>query len=166
MSQLNTIFNLDKVLKSNRDLNIKESGILNIKYSGTVSSDESSALMTGLITREGDYVLIQLIVKLTINNECSRCLKTSTYDNEFTIEEKLYIKKENDYDIDFKDEKIDVHPIVSEKIIDNLSLITLCKKDCSGLCVICGKEQNTSVCKHEEKNLKESPFSSLSELDL
>ena len=38
MSQLNTIFSLDKVLNTNTDLNIEEKGTLNIKYSGTVSS--------------------------------------------------------------------------------------------------------------------------------
>jgi len=37
MSQLNTIFNLDKVLNTNSDLNIDEKGLLNIKYSGTAS---------------------------------------------------------------------------------------------------------------------------------
>ena len=39
MPQLNTIFSLEKVLKTNSDLNVEESGILNIKYSGTESSD-------------------------------------------------------------------------------------------------------------------------------
>ena len=41
-----------------------------------------------------------------------------------------------------------------------------CKKDCKGLCYTCGKDQNEYKCTHKEKNLKESPFSSLSELDL
>jgi len=166
MSQLNTIFSLDKVLNTNTDLNIEEKGILDIKYSGTVASTESDATMTGLVTRDGDYVLIELIINFEINSECSRCLKTSKQEKEVYIDEKLYIKKDNDYDINFKEENIDIQPIISEKIIDSISLITLCMKDCNGLCVVCGKEQNSSVCKHIEKNLKESPFSSLSELDL
>jgi uncharacterized protein len=166
MSQLNTIFSLDKVLNTNSDLNIEEKGTLNIKYSGTVSSKESDAIMTGLVTRDGDYVSIELMVKFQINSECSRCLKISKQEKEAYIDEKLYIKKDNDFDINFKDENIDLQPIISEKIIDNISLITLCMKDCNGLCVVCGKEQNSSVCQHREKNLKESPFSSLSELDL
>ena len=166
MSQLNTIFSLDKVLNTNTDLNIEEKGTLNIKYSGTVSSKESDAIMTGLVTRDGDYVSIELMVKFQINSECSRCLKISKQEKEAYIDEKLYIKKDNDFDINFKDENIDLQPIISEKIIDNISLITLCMKDCNGLCIVCGKEQNSSVCQHREKNLKESPFSSLSELDL
>jgi uncharacterized protein len=106
------------------------------------------------------------MVKFQINSECSRCLKISKQEKEAYIDEKLYIKKDNDFEINFKDENIDLQPIISEKIIDNISLITLCMKDCNGLCVVCGKEQNSSVCQHREKNLKESPFSSLSELDL
>ncbi|MDA7850604.1 YceD family protein [Acidimicrobiaceae bacterium] len=166
MSQLNTIFNLDKVLNTNSDLNIDEKGLLNIKYSGTASSNNSNALMTGFITRDGDYVLIELSIYFTVDSECSRCLKISTKDKNTVIKEKIYLKSENDYDIDFKGESIDVQPIISEKIIDSMSLINLCKIDCNGLCVVCGVEQNSTVCKHEEKNLKESPFSSLSELDL
>jgi uncharacterized metal-binding protein YceD (DUF177 family) len=122
--------------------------------------------MTGLVTRDGDYVSIELMVKFQINSECSRCLKISKQEKEAYIDEKLYIKKDNDFEINFKDENIDLQPIISEKIIDNISLITLCMKDCNVLCVVCGKEQNSSVCQHREKNLKESPFSSLSELDL
>ena len=166
MSQLNTILNLDKVLNTNSDLNIDEKGLLNIKYSGTASSNNSNALMTGFITRDGDYVLIELSIYFTVDSECSRCLKISTKDKNTVIKEKIYLKSENDYDIDFKEESIDVQPIISEKIIDSMSLINLCKIDCNGLCVVCGVEQNSTVCKHEEKNLKESPFSSLSELDL
>ena len=138
MSQLNTIFNLDKVLNTNSDLNIDEKGLLNIKYSGTASSNNSNALMTGFITRDGDYVLIELSIYFTVDSECSRCLKISTKDKNTVIKEKIYLKSENDYDIDFKEESIDVQPIISEKIIDSMSLINLCKIDCNGLCVVCG----------------------------
>ena len=120
MSQLNTIFSLDKVLNTNSDLNIEEKGTLNIKYSGTVSSKESDAIMTGLVTRDGDYVSIELMVKFQINSECSRCLKISKQEKEAYIDEKLYIKKDNDFDINFKDENIDLQPIISEKIIDKV----------------------------------------------
>jgi len=137
MSKLNTVFNLDKVINTNSDLTINEEGLLNIKYSGTTASDESNSQLKGLITRDGDYLHIKLEVKFSLNNECSRCLKiTKSY------------------------------PILSEKVIDSISLVTLCSSECLGLCSICGKDQNLNKCSHEEKNLKESPFSSLSELDL
>ena len=166
MSKLNTIFNLDKVLNTNSDLNISEVGTLNIKYSGTTASDESSAKMKGLITRDNDYLHLQLEVKFLSNNECSRCLKITHKEESVEIIEKLYLNNQNEYDIDFNDDSIDIYPILSEKIIDNISLVTLCSSDCPGLCSICGKEQNLNKCFHEEKNLKESPFSSLSQLDL
>ncbi len=166
MSAIKTTFNLDKVLNTNSDLLIEESGVLNIKYSGTVAASESGAIMTGLITRDSDYLLMDLTIKFMSQTECSRCLNVTTNDEVTIIKEKFYIKDENEYDIDFKNEVIDIYPIISEKIIDGISLISLCKEDCAGLCVLCGKEQNTNKCKHEEKNLKESPFSSLSELDL
>ena len=70
MSQLNTIFNLDKVLNTNSDLTIEEKGFLNIKYSGTASSNDSNALMTRFITREGEYALIELNIFFTVDCEC------------------------------------------------------------------------------------------------
>ena len=51
-------------------------------------------------------------------------------------------------------------------IISKMEFTNICKKDCKGLCSLCGKNQNKYVCSHDEKNIKESPFSSLSELDL
>ncbi|MBL6837056.1 MAG: DUF177 domain-containing protein [Candidatus Actinomarina sp.] len=166
MSKLNTVFNIDKVLNTNTDLSINEAGLLNIRYSGTTASQGTDALMTGIVTLDGDYLLLDLLISYLADSECSRCLKVSSKQQEISINEKLYIYNENEYDIDFNDENIDIYPIISEKVIDNISLVTLCSDECLGLCIICGKEQNSHQCKHEEKNLKESPFSSLSELDL
>ena len=47
-----------------------------------------------------------------------------------------------------------------------MKLQYICKSECKGLCTECGKNQNLAICKHPKKNLKESPFSSLTELDL
>ena len=85
---------------------------------------------------------------------------TGTFNNNFST------ILENDYDIDINSENIDVLSIVSEVIISKMDLTNICKKDCKGLCYLCGKNQNKHICSHEEKNIKESPFSSLSELDL
>ena len=166
MSKLNTVFNLDKVINTNSDLTINEEGLLNIKYSGTTASDESNSQLKCLITRDGDYLHIKLEVKFSLNNECSRCLKITKSEESIEVIEKLYLKNQNEYDLDFNNDLIDIYPILSEKVIDSISLVTLCSSECLGLCSICGKDQNLNKCSHEEKNLKESPFSSLSELDL
>ena len=42
----------------------------------------------------------------------------------------------------------------------------ICSNKCKGLCGVCGNNMNKIKCNCEEKNLKESPFSSLSQLDL
>ena len=53
-----------------------------------------------------------------------------------------------------------------EEIMDNLDILYICSNKCKGLCCICGNNMNKIKCNCEEKNLKESPFSSLSQLDL
>ena len=42
----------------------------------------------------------------------------------------------------------------------------ICDIKCKGLCAYCGNNLTKKACNCEEKNLKESPFSSLSQLDL
>ena len=76
------------------------------------------------------------------------------------------LKNKNDYEINFDREYVDIEPFISEIIIDNLDTLYICSNKCKGLCGICGNNMNKIKCSCEEKNLKESPFSSLSQLDL
>ena len=91
MSKLNTVFNIDKVLNTNTDLSINEAGLLNIRYSGTTASQGSDALMTGIVTLDGEYLLLDLLISYLADSECSRCLKVSSKQQEISINEKLYI---------------------------------------------------------------------------
>ena len=51
-------------------------------------------------------------------------------------------------------------------IIDKMQNNFVCSNECKGLCTYCGINLTKKTCNCEEKNLKESPFSSLSQLDL
>ena len=71
---------------------------------------------------------------------------------------KLFIQLSKEYK--------DLEPIISELIIDKMQNNFICDIKCKGLCAYCGNNLTKKACNCEEKNLKESPFSSLSQLDL
>ena len=60
----------------------------------------------------------------------------------------------------------DLSPFISEIIIEKMDINFVCSQKCKGLCSFCGINKNNLSCNHNEKNSKESPFSSLSQLDL
>ena len=63
-------------------------------------------------------------------------------------------------------EYFDLSPFISEIIIEKMDINFVCSQKCKGLCSFCGINKNNLSCNHNEKNSKESPFSSLSQLDL
>ena len=166
MEQLNTQIKINDIKRQNNNLIFKSCGYLDIKYFGNEINNKNEIDLTVEITKEIESLNLDLNLNFTYVSECSRCLDRNNKDDSASFNKNLSTTSENDYDIDINSEIIDVLSIVSEAIISKMEFTNICKKDCKGLCSLCGKNQNKYVCSHDEKNIKESPFSSLSELDL
>ena len=166
MEQLNTSIQINEIKYQKNDLKHSSSGYLDIKYFGNQLNKTNEINLNTTITKEIEAFNIDLKLKFTYLNECSRCLNKKNKEDNAEFSKSFSLSTNNDYDIDFNNESINLLPIVSEIIISKMELDNLCKKDCKGLCYMCGKDQNEYICSHSEKNTKESPFSSLSELDL
>ena len=166
MEQLNTLIELNEIKYQNNNFKFKSCGYLDIKYFGNETNKENEIDLTVEITKEIESLNLNLNLNFSYFSECSRCLNIKNKQDTASFNKNLSTSSENDYDIDINNETIDVLSIVSEVIISKMDFSNLCKKDCKGLCYLCGKNQNKQVCSHDEKNIKESPFSSLSELDL
>ena len=166
MEQLNTLIELNEIKYQNNNLKFKSCGYLDIKYFGNETNKENEIDLTVEITKEIESLNLNLNLNFSYFSECSRCLNIKNKQDKASFNKNLSTSSENDYDIDINNETIDVLSIVSEVIISKMDFSNLCKKDCKGLCYLCGKNQNKQICSHDEKNIKESPFSSLSELDL
>ena len=166
MEQLNTSIQINEIKYQKNDLKYSSSGYLDIKYFGNQLNKTNEINLNTTITKEIEAFNIDLKLKFTYLNECSRCLNKKNKEDNAEFRKSFSLSTNNDYDIDFNNDSINLLPIVSEIIISKMELDNLCKKDCKGLCYMCGKDQNEYICSHSEKNIKESPFSSLSELDL
>jgi len=166
MEQLSTVLNINKLKHSNNSLKHESEGYINIIFSGNKTSENEKTILKTELIKENDYIHFDINVQFSFDSECSRCLKIQQVNKKTKFNKKLGIHLLKDYEIDFNSENIDLLPIISEIIIEKMKFTDLCKQECKGLCSLCGKNQNDYTCNHQEKNIKESPFSSLSELDL
>lgn len=112
-------------------------------------------VLDGSLTRIGDIIYLDSIVKGVINLECSRCLEKFPYVVDLEIHEKLTDNPENKDDeiIFINDDELDICEIVENNIIVSLPMKRLCKEDCKGLCSICGVNLNVTTCNCHEENI-------------
>lgn len=84
-------------------------------------------------------VNVEALISGTLHFNCSRCLKTYKWP--------LKKKSNFNYEIESKDLFIDIDQDLRDEIILDFSIKSLCRTDCKGLCVSCGKNLNEGKCK-------------------
>jgi uncharacterized protein len=96
-------------------------------------------------------VLVSGTADLLINAECSRCLDSFDWHQEFDLTELFRypptdargaVVEEDDESDDplpeLKDDLIDLEPTLRDAVVLDLPLAPLCNEDCPGLCSVCG----------------------------
>ncbi len=111
---------------------------------------------------KGDIKSISSMLYLTLGisasytAKCSRCLKDTTEDLSFTINEvfsKPGLENENDDVIILDSNEIDLKDIVVQALFCAVPITSLCSSDCKGLCPICGCNLNIESCNCEEEDI-------------
>lgn len=124
-------------------------------------------------------IQVDASMHLPIHAICDRCAKN--YDYEIDVkahrllaplfdskrqkehEKKLEVEVTQD-DLQFsyfKGEEIDVGDIIVEQAVLDQPMISLCQKDCKGLCPRCGINLNEKKCECSTQAIKDSPFAAL-----
>jgi len=95
------------------------------------------------VSRITNAVTVHLTMSGLMHAGCSRCLEGFGSD----------FKKKIDlnYPVDKSLPIIDLNPEIREEIIIDFPIKPLCKPDCKGLCVRCGKNLNEGKCNCERK---------------
>jgi uncharacterized protein len=126
----------------------------------------------------GTTVSLSLRVATNLRLECCRCLKEFILpvDSEFNYmmlpAEKMPEGEEieltgEDLGLDYyRDDTIDVDPMIIEQIVLQIPLKPMCAESCKGLCPQCGIDLNTETCDHRSDDGKESPFAVLKNLHI
>jgi len=90
------------------------------------------------LSRITNALTVELNIRALICANCSRCL--DEFEWEFNKDAQLNFSLESS--ITF----IDLNPSIREEVILDYSIKPLCKIDCKGLCVKCGKNKNEGGC--------------------
>jgi len=124
------------------------------------------------IAKAGKTILIKGRVKTVLQLRCVRCLKEFSYPLSSSFDLTLLPLKEtslleeaelSDDDMEsnfFEGGEIHLSEIACEQIFLEIPLQPLCQEDCRGLCPVCGKDLNLSICDCR-KEAFESGFSAL-----
>jgi len=93
--------------------------------------------------------------KITVKRKCEKCLEDFTEEVHIPEASREFISGKLDQNddpnenfmINFEDSSIDLNEMVRQEIFLHFPLISVCSKSCKGICPICGKNKNKSVCK-------------------
>jgi len=113
-----------------------------------------------VLTKEKESVVIaQGNISGKVKLLCSRCLEEfkSPINNNFTTifkDKKLMKKDDIETDVlPYENNVIDLFDIVRQTIIMEMPMKPLCKKDCAGICPVCGKNNNKEKCDCHVQNV-------------
>lgn len=131
-----------------------------IDYYGDQIKLPSPVDVTGklYVVDERIYISCRLKAELVMN--CSRCLKSTTYQMDEKINAELVHEQseeaEDDTDEDdlifYQGDTVELEEVIKESILMNVPFQMLCTKDCKGLCVHCGKDLNVEECQCPEED--------------
>src|SRR4051812_3789978 len=106
------------------------------------------------LSRTSRGILVQGELATGFNAECSRCLTETSVDLVVPIEELYVYPAEPDEPSVVPESGIlDLTPLLREEIILDTPIGILCKPDCAGLCLICGKNLNDGPCDCEKDDI-------------
>lgn len=105
----------------------------------------------GQAVQRGWTVFVDLRIKVTVIQACSRCLAEVV--SNFELEEHLEFQPESEnllemeaFTYDMREAELDLRPYVIALIASALDPKPLCRPDCKGLCPTCGQNLNLKQC--------------------
>jgi len=135
-----------------------------LKINETTLKTIDPVVFIGKVTWTGEYFLVRGAVETKIEISCARCLKPGELPIKVEIDERFrrasrvmddgYLEDEPDVTEEWDDEDfqefrgltIDLDEVVAENLIVSIPIKPLCRKDCPGLCPMCGQDLNEGEC--------------------
>jgi len=120
----------------------------------------------GSCTMNADIFLVEGTITWHYATECDRCLKAMNCSVTVDFSEEFVHREDPDFPDRylFAGQLIDLAPMAEDLMILNQPISHVCKPDCKGLCPVCGKDRNESICDCEQDTGRENPFAVLKDL--
>ena len=103
----------------------------------------------GSVSNESSVVTLNLRIDFEFTAPCDRCGVLTSECHSATIDKSLATsleRQESDTIIVVPDMQLEVDELVYSEVILNLPSKHLCREDCKGLCIKCGKNLNEGDC--------------------
>lgn len=148
---------LEKGFESEKDFDPVKIGERMVEFSEPVG-------INGILRNVGHGILAEGFFKTAAKLECSRCLDDFQQNISGEIEE-LFVHDRTRYDEEEKEvffikggKTVDLEPAVYQLVISEIPFKPLCRKDCAGICQVCGKNLNREphVCQEESIDIRMS----------
>jgi uncharacterized protein len=107
-------------------------------------------------TRTPQGILLQAGLQIQIGLECVRCLTDFLQSLNINFTELYAFSQRYVTDSGLLMPEtgfIDLAPVLREYILLEIPISPLCRRDCKGLCAICGNNLNESICIHEDESV-------------
>ena len=115
-----------------------------------IDTDEFGQVsVKGGISGRASLIVLKVKVSFTIPLECDRCLRGFSREYSFGFEHTLVTElnnEDNDELLVIEDYCLDLKTLLVTDIILELPVKSLCKHDCKGLCMKCGRNLNDGLC--------------------
>lgn len=104
--------------------------------------------VSGAVENRAGIVFLKAKCGFTMQHECDRCLTEFEREYDIDIEHTLVLRSYTDDDelVVCEDAKLDLDALVIDDILLSLPTKILCREDCKGLCLTCGKNLNEGEC--------------------
>ena len=134
-----------------------------------VLSDEvtlTDIFLKGEITGAGESVSIRATVRAVFIAHCARCLKAVSQPLKAEIDE-VFVREVDPENPDqrlLEGHEIDLTGSAREALLLEMPMRLLCRKDCKGLCPVCGANLNDKSCECPKGASNANPFAALVKL--
>lgn len=102
----------------------------------------------GSVTNTGEGFLIQLKLRYEYQANCARCLESFSATQTVEVSEQFIADDPSDDEalFKFRGDIIDLEECITQHVWLTFPIKLLCREDCRGLCVNCGKNLNSQEC--------------------
>jgi uncharacterized protein len=108
------------------------------------------------ITRDGSTIVVTGRAEVDAGRTCDRCLSPFTEELAIDLREVFHLAdrpmpagEDDDDEVHFVDRRVtrlDLAPLIRQRILLELPMKSLCREDCRGLCPTCGVNRNEVRC--------------------
>lgn len=137
-----------KVKKMSQTLDVDSVSYMGVMYPVTGKSDVSltfTNIGTGRILLEGE-------MSLKLDIPCDRCLQSVevpvgvSFAHEIAAPSEENVQSEEEEQCFMSGYELDVDALMNNEILINMPVKVLCREDCKGICMVCGKNLNEGEC--------------------